>query len=41
MHLDRARWLIWALRVLGMVFIFGVYPLTIFWPSGSSNMDFK
>ena len=30
---DRVRYLRLALRVFGLVFIFGVYPLTIFWPS--------
>lgn len=30
----RLRHLRLALRVFGLVFIFGVYPLTIFWPSG-------
>lgn len=23
-----------ALRVLGLIFVFGVYPLTVFWPAG-------
>ena len=32
----RAKYLPWALRVFGLVFIFGVYPLTVFWPSGWS-----
>ncbi len=32
--LVRAKWLRWTLRVLGVGFIFGVYPLTILWPSG-------
>lgn len=31
---DRLGYLRLALRVFGLVFIFGVYPLTIFWPSG-------
>lgn len=31
---DRTRRLRLALRVFGLVFIFGVYPLTLLWPSG-------
>ena len=31
---DRARYLRIVLRAVGIVFIFGVYPLTIVWPSG-------
>lgn len=33
-EVDRLRHLRLALRVFGLVFIFGVYPLTVFWPSG-------
>ena len=33
---DRTRRLRLALRVFGLVFIFGVYPLTVLWPSGWS-----
>jgi hypothetical protein len=30
----RLRYLRLALRFFGLVFIFGVYPLTVLWPSG-------
>ena len=30
----RLRYLRLALRVFGLIFIFGVYPLTVLWPSG-------
>lgn len=32
----RQRYLQFALRAIGLVFIFGVYPLTVVWPSGWS-----
>ncbi|GGA13590.1 DUF6632 domain-containing protein [Dyella caseinilytica] len=32
----RLRYLQFALRAIGLVFIFGVYPLTVVWPSGWS-----
>lgn len=32
--MPRHRHLRWALRLLGVVFVFGVYPLTVLWPSG-------
>ena len=31
---DRIKYLRFALRLVGLVFLVGVYPLTIFWPSG-------
>ena len=31
---DRIKYLRLALRLVGLVFLVGVYPLTIFWPSG-------
>src|SRR6059058_1932066 len=31
---DRSRYLALALRIFGLVFLFGVYPLTVLWPSG-------
>ncbi len=31
---ERLRYLTLALRVLGAIAIFGIYPLTVFWPSG-------
>lgn len=31
---DRSRYLRIALRVVGVIFVVGVYPLTIVWPSG-------
>lgn len=31
---DRLKYLRLALRVFGMVFIVGIYPLTLLWPSG-------
>ena len=31
---DRLRYLKFALRAFAVVFIFGFYPLTVFWPSG-------
>jgi FtsH-binding integral membrane protein len=30
----RQRYLTWALRAFGLLFILGVYPLTVLWPSG-------
>jgi hypothetical protein len=30
----RSKYLSWALKVFGLVFLFGVYPLTVLWPSG-------
>lgn len=34
--LNRQKYLSIALRVVGLTFIFGVYPLTVIWPSGWS-----
>jgi hypothetical protein len=31
---DRTKYLSIALVVVGLVFVFGIYPLTIIWPSG-------
>jgi hypothetical protein len=31
---DRIKYLRVVLLIVGLIFIFGVYPLTIFWPSG-------
>ncbi len=33
---DRHKFLPLALRVVGLIFIFGIYPLTVLWPSGSA-----
>src|SRR5512132_715065 len=33
---DRIKYLRIALLVIGIIFIFGLWPLTIFWPSGWS-----
>ena len=33
---DRTKYLRIALLVVGLIFIFGIYPLTIVWPSGWS-----
>jgi hypothetical protein len=33
-EVDRIRYLRLALLLVGLVFVFGVYPLTIIWPSG-------
>lgn len=33
---DRVKYLRIALVVVGLIFIFGIYPLTIVWPSGWS-----
>ena len=33
-HVDRIKYLRFALFLVGLVFLVGVYPLTIFWPSG-------
>ena len=33
---DRVKYLRIALLVMGLIFIFGIYPLTIVWPSGWS-----
>ena len=30
----RLAWLRLALRIVGLLFVFGVYPLTVLWPSG-------
>lgn len=35
-NLTKRRHLTLALRVVGLVFIFGVYPLTVVWPAGWS-----
>ena len=32
----RDRWLRLALRIFGLVLVFGIYPLTVVWPSGWS-----
>jgi hypothetical protein len=32
--LERLNYLKLALRVVGVIAIFGIYPLTVFWPSG-------
>jgi len=31
---DRGRYLRFALRLFAVVFVLGVYPLTVLWPSG-------
>lgn len=31
---DRHKFLPLALRVVGLIFTFGIYPLTVLWPSG-------
>ena len=31
---DRSKFLPLALRVVGLIFTFGFYPLTVLWPSG-------
>jgi hypothetical protein len=31
---DRHKLLPLALRVVGLIFLFGIYPLTVLWPSG-------
>lgn len=33
-ELDRTKYLRIALMLVGLIFIFGIYPLTILWPSG-------
>ena len=33
---DRTKYLRIALLLVGLIFIFGIYPLTIIWPSGWS-----
>jgi hypothetical protein len=33
---DRLKYLQFALRTFAVVFVFGVYPLTVLWPSGWS-----
>ena len=33
-HVERIKYLRFALLVVGLVFVFGVYPLTVVWPSG-------
>jgi len=34
--IERLKYLKLALRVVGVISIFGIYPLTVFWPSGWS-----
>ena len=34
--LERLKYLKVALRIVGIIAIFGIYPLTVFWPSGWS-----
>ena len=34
--LERLKYLKVALRIVGIIMIFGFYPLTVFWPSGWS-----
>ena len=31
---DRHKFLPLALRVVGLIFTFGIYPLSVLWPSG-------
>ena len=31
---DHSKFLPLALRVVGLIFIFGIYPLSVLWPSG-------
>ena len=31
---ERLKYLKLALRIVGIIAIFGIYPLTVFWPSG-------
>ena len=33
-ELERLKYLKLALRIVGVIAIFGFYPLTVFWPSG-------
>jgi hypothetical protein len=33
---DRTKYLRFALLVIGLTFVVGIYPLTIIWPSGWS-----
>ena len=33
-NIERIKYLRFALLLVGLVFLFGVYPLTIVWPSG-------
>ena len=33
---DRTKYLRMALRLVGVIFVVGIYPLTIIWPSGWS-----
>ena len=32
--LERLKYLKVALRIVGIIMLFGFYPLTLFWPSG-------
>ena len=34
--IERLKYLKVALRIVGIIAIFGIYPLTVFWPSGWS-----
>ena len=31
---DRSKFLPLALRVVGLIFTFGIYPLSVLWPAG-------
>ena len=33
---DRIKYLRFALLLVGLIFVVGIYPLTIIWPSGWS-----
>lgn len=33
-HQNNNKWLRVALVIFGLIFIFGIYPLTVLWPSG-------
>lgn len=33
-EINRLKWLQIALKIVAVIFIFGIYPLTVIWPSG-------
>jgi hypothetical protein len=36
---DRHKFLPLGLRVVGLIFIFAIYPLTVLWPQGERTMN--
>ena len=36
---ERPKFLPLGLRVVGLIFIFAIYPLTVLWPQGERTMN--